>query len=77
MHSLLGKRKSHFKFEILVLFQKTNQKFLNYRWKDLIHLEMSVFLIIFFVLQKSKLLSLTSLIGFKLNILTKSKRIVK
>ena len=38
---------------------------------------MSVFLIIFFVLQKSKLLSLTSLIGFKLNILTKSKRIVK
>lgn len=48
MHSLLGKRKSHFKFEILVLFQKTNQKFLNYRWKDLIHLEMSVFLIIFF-----------------------------
>lgn len=76
MHSLLGKRKSHFKFEILVL-SKDQSKLLNYRWKDLIHLEMSVFLIIFFVLQKSKLLSLTSLIGFKLNILTKSKRIVK
>ena len=76
MHSLLGKRKSHFKFEILVL-SKDQSKLLNYRWKDLIHLEMSVFLIIFFVLQKSKLLSLTSLIGFKLNILTKSKGIVK
>ena len=47
MHSLLGKRKSHFKFEILVL-SKDQSKLLNYRWKDLIHLEMSVFLLIFF-----------------------------